>query len=73
MDLREITEARRLDPAAARALRIAAGVGLREMASAIGVVPSTLSRWERGLRRPRSAAAVRWAEAVRNIAGAFRG
>lgn len=39
-------------PAVCRSLREAAGVGLRELARELGVDPSTLSRWERGLARP---------------------
>lgn len=39
-------------PAVARALREAAGISLRELARELGVDPTTLSRWERGLARP---------------------
>ena len=50
-----------------RARRVAAGVGLREFAPAVGVSPSALSRLERGLVRPTPDHAVRWEAALRAI------
>jgi transcriptional regulator with XRE-family HTH domain len=43
-----------------RRLRERAGLSLREEAEAIGVDPATLARWELGLCRPRTDAALRW-------------
>ncbi|WP_399103270.1 helix-turn-helix transcriptional regulator [Streptomyces sp. 11x1] len=37
---------------------------LREIADAIGVSPLTVYRWERGATQPRSAHALRWADAL---------
>lgn len=56
----------------ARVLREEAGIGLTELAGAIGSAPSTLSRWERGLTTPRPKAAIAWADAL-DAAGADRG
>jgi DNA-binding transcriptional regulator YiaG len=43
-----------------RRLREAAGLSLRELAAQVGVDAATLDRWERGLARPRRAAALRY-------------
>lgn len=48
----------------ARAIRKKRRISLRELASAIGTTPSTLSRWENGRTTPRGAAALRWADAL---------
>lgn len=62
--LRILTRARRLaDAEAGRRLREAAQIGLRDLAAAIGTNPGELSRWERGLARPRVDSAIRWLEA----------
>ena len=50
-----------------RRRREAAQISLRELADAIGVTPSTLSRWENGTSRPRACAALRWADALRSL------
>lgn len=50
-----------------RRRREAAAISLRELALAINVTPSTLSRWETGRSRPRASAALRWAEALRSL------
>ena len=66
----EIAAARSLtrNPAACRAIRVAADVSLNEMArSGVDCSPAALSRWERGLRRPGSAYAVAWARALRRL------
>jgi transcriptional regulator with XRE-family HTH domain len=64
-----IAEARRMtrNPAACRTLRLGANVGLRELAEAIGVDAATLSRWERGERRPLTRHAIAWAAALREL------
>ena len=59
--LLEIAAARNLVRGAGPRIRAEAGVTIPEAAAAIGVAPSTLWRWERGLRTPRGAAAVRYA------------
>ena len=54
---------------AARAVRLAADLSLREVAAQIGVAPSTLSRWENGERRPRGEAALRYAHLLEELGG----
>ena len=39
-------------PAAARAIRLAAGVSQQRLADELGVHPLTVARWEEGLFRP---------------------
>jgi transcriptional regulator with XRE-family HTH domain len=51
----------------ARARREAAHLRVAEVAREIGVWPSTLSRWERGLRLPRPEPAARWAAFLRGL------
>ena len=61
-DLGKLTQARRYaESGAARSIRLAAGLSLREVATAAGVSVSTVWRWENGERRPRGDAAVRYA------------
>lgn len=50
-----------------RQLRERGGVSLRQMGEAIQVGPGELSRWERGLHRPRTRAALRWLAAIEAI------
>lgn len=50
-----------------RRIRQASQLSLTEVADAIGVTPATLARWERGLNRPRRAAALRWAAALADL------
>jgi DNA-binding XRE family transcriptional regulator len=56
----------------ARRLRERAAIGLCEMAKVVGVDPATLSRWERGVGRPRGRAASRWARELAQLGGAAR-
>jgi DNA-binding XRE family transcriptional regulator len=72
MTLREEVAARRItsNPATARAIREAAGISLTRAAHEIPCSPSTLSRLERGLRRPRPDLAVAWARVLRELMGA---
>lgn len=53
---------------AAKALRVAARLSLREVAAAAGVSAPALSRYERGLRRPRAAEAERLGRILRELA-----
>ena len=46
---------------AARAMREAAGLSVRDLAKSLSVSPSTVSRCERGQSRPRADFALRWA------------
>lgn len=48
----------------ARARRESLHIGLRELALAIGVSPSALSRWENRINLPRGDHALRWADAL---------
>lgn len=54
---------------AARAIREAAGLSVRELAEAVGVSPAAISRYERGLRSPRAGIAERYGRALRQLAG----
>ena len=51
----------------ARAARLAAGLSLGEVASAVGVTASTVMRWERGERAPQGAPALAYAEVLRKL------
>ena len=60
-DLATVAHARALSSSgAARSIRIAAGLSLREVGDALDVSPSTILRWERGERTPRAAGAERY-------------
>lgn len=52
----------------AERLRRAAGVSQAELAGAVGVDASTVSRWERGRRLPRAPVAIAYARALRTLA-----
>jgi transcriptional regulator with XRE-family HTH domain len=68
MELQAVVRGRRLGrEGRGRFLREAAGLSLRDLAHAVGVDVATLSRWERGVARPRHAAAVRWVAACDEI------
>ena len=47
-----VRERRPLDPATARAIRMAAGISQVELAQELGIHPVTVARWEAGTRRP---------------------
>lgn len=53
---------------AARGIRQAACLSLTDVARAVGVTPSAISRWERGVRAPHGEAALRYAELLRKLA-----
>jgi transcriptional regulator with XRE-family HTH domain len=61
------------DPASARALRLASGVQLRELAEEVGVSRRSLWLWETGQRKPRGANLERYAEALGVIASELGG
>jgi len=64
-DLKRLTRARSFaESGAARSIRIAADLSLREVASAAGVSVSTLWRWENQQRRPRGDAAIRYSQVL---------
>ena len=56
-----------------RSLREESGVSLRQMAAELGTNPGELSRWERGISRPRKANSLRWLDAVEAITEGLRG
>jgi transcriptional regulator with XRE-family HTH domain len=60
-DLQRLTVVRRLAASGeARRRREAAGISLAELAEHCGVDASSVWRWERGVRRPRGDAALRY-------------
>jgi transcriptional regulator with XRE-family HTH domain len=60
-DLIALTRARQLSSTGlGRRIRLAAGLSVREVATAIDVEATTLWRWERGTSRPRGSAARHW-------------
>lgn len=66
----ELSRVRRLAvTGAARALRENAGLSLSEVALDSGVHKTTISRWERGLRRPRGEAAARYLRVLDEMTG----
>jgi transcriptional regulator with XRE-family HTH domain len=72
-DLNRVTRARSFaESGAARSIRLAADLSLREVASAAGVSVSTVWRWEHGERRPRGDAAVRYGAVLDELMEARR-
>jgi transcriptional regulator with XRE-family HTH domain len=68
MEVEEVVWARRLARSGgARVIREGAGLSASEVARLIGVTPGAVSRWERGLRVPRSGEAERWAQLLRRL------
>jgi DNA-binding transcriptional regulator YiaG len=55
-------------PRNARAIRLASGVSIAELAGIVGVTPRAVVHWEAGARRPRGAGAERYAEALAVLA-----
>jgi DNA-binding transcriptional regulator YiaG len=55
-----------------RAIRKSAGLSMAEVAQAVGVSEPTVWRWEGGQHRPRGAAAVRWADLLRQVKSATK-
>lgn len=53
--------ARHAEDGSGRRIREAAKLPMRLVAQNVGVKESTISRWEKGQRRPRGEGAVRWA------------
>jgi DNA-binding transcriptional regulator YiaG len=68
-DLRNLARAheRLRDRRTARAIRIRAGITEAQMAQALNVSQSTISRWEGGSRQPRGQAAVRWVQILNEL------
>ena len=52
----------------ARRIRERARASRSDIANAIGVKPSSVSHWENGIRSPRTATAVRYAELLAELA-----
>jgi transcriptional regulator with XRE-family HTH domain len=66
--VQELMTARRLaERGDAVRIRLAAGLSQSEIASACEVSTSTVCRWENGQRRPRGAAAIRWARVLQRL------
>lgn len=61
---------RHLRDGSAQEVRHGAGLGLGQVARAVGVTPATIWRWEHLKRTPRGAAAVRYFELLRKLEGA---
>ena len=59
-------------PATARAVRLAAGLTVEQVAAELGVHRVTVERWERGERRPRRAVALRYVELLDQLREATR-
>lgn len=55
------------DPAALRAMRVAAGLSTDELAAAVGVTASAVARWERGERIPRGPRALTYARVLQRL------
>ncbi|MDA8314741.1 MAG: helix-turn-helix domain-containing protein [Actinomycetota bacterium] len=67
-ELAQLTRAYRLSSTGeGRQIREESGISLRLLARTIGVNQGELSRWERGVARPRPGSAVRWLRAVDTI------
>jgi transcriptional regulator with XRE-family HTH domain len=68
-ELVSLTRVRRLaSTGEAQALRLGAGLSLREVAAAVGISHSNLWRWEAGQRTPRGRAALAWAVLLAELA-----
>jgi DNA-binding transcriptional regulator YiaG len=50
-----------------RRIRQTANLTLAEVAAVVGVSEPTVSRWEEGLQRPRTDAAIRWAKVLAEL------
>ena len=62
-EIKELIEQRRLpQPHVRRALRVATGFTLQEVADLLGVTRSAVHRWELGTRLPRLTNRIRYAE-----------
>jgi len=57
-------------PQVRRALRIAAGLSLAEVASAVGVSRQAVAHWEGGSRRPAAKHLTAYCQALRILGGA---
>jgi DNA-binding transcriptional regulator YiaG len=72
-ELIEVARARALARSgAARSIRKDAGVGLSEVARALGVEPSTVCRWETGERAPRGRSALAYVKLLDALQGRAR-
>lgn len=54
-------------PGAVRAIRVGAGLSQAEVAAALGVTQTAMSRWERGQRVPRGKAAQDYARLLQRL------
>lgn len=67
-NLRRLAEAYDLGRSGqARAIRLRTGLSARAVVDVVGVRGVTITRWERGLRRPTGPAALRWLRLMREL------
>jgi DNA-binding transcriptional regulator YiaG len=67
-DVKDLPKLRRLvETGVARAIREDAELSLAEMAAPVQVHRTTILRWERGERRPRGAAAIRYLRVLEEL------
>jgi DNA-binding transcriptional regulator YiaG len=59
---------RMVETGVAKTIRIDAGLSLAEMSAPVKVHRTTILRWERGERRPRGEAAIRYLRALEELA-----
>lgn len=70
IDVSRLTAVRALAASgAARNIRLGAGLSLSELADQIEVSTSTVFRWERGQRKPRGEAALRYGSLLAELMG----
>jgi DNA-binding transcriptional regulator YiaG len=67
-DIQIISTTRHLaETGEARLIRTNARIRTMELASVIGVAPTTLTRWETGYRVPSAADTLKWGAALRDL------
>ncbi len=68
MDVETIANAKRLPPPAARrALRVAAGLTLQDVADVVGVTRQAVAKWETGDRNPSGRVRSAYAQALADL------
>jgi transcriptional regulator with XRE-family HTH domain len=70
LEVKHAIASKKLPPATTRrALRLAAGLSLEDIATVVGVTRSAVSRWERGTRQPRGTNRSRYADVLAQLRG----
>lgn len=68
MEIQEIARTKRLPPPAIRrALRVAAGLTLQDVADVVGVTRQAVAKWETGERNPAGGARTAYAQALSDL------